>query len=189
MSEKTSVEVEKNVVRMYKDGKSQKEILNTNGISCGTLYRILEEYGINHGNKKVSRENVIKGYRSGMEVAEVAAENDTSVSTVYQILREAKVPLRLKKRSDCTRVYARDFKASVDHKIKTENTECEPVKCTRSSKYFRTCYYACGNGANRTCDYIGIEGHMRGCPLAACTKYKTTAQVRDERRKFNGDNH
>lgn len=47
----------------------------------------------------------------------------------------------------------------------------EPVKY-QCSKVIKTCAYAKKVGGALTCNYIGIEGHRRGCEPEACDKYR-----------------
>ena len=59
-----------------------------------------------------------------------------------------------------------------DQKEKTpEILNADPVtyKC---SEVIKTCTYAENAGAAMICNYIGIEGHRRGCDPEACDKYK-----------------
>ena len=53
-----------------------------------------------------------------------------------------------------------------------EKPEGITVKCTKSIS--KSCVYGCmrsQTASTNLCNYILIEGHMRGCPPEACTKY------------------
>lgn len=53
-----------------------------------------------------------------------------------------------------------------------QDEPAKEVKTYQCSKVGHKCIYKSGNGQNRTCDYIGIAGHRRGCPPEQCDKYK-----------------
>lgn len=54
------------------------------------------------------------------------------------------------------------------------------------TKYCVGCDYACYSGIEPICDYIGITGHMRGCPPGeGCTKKKVTGQKRRRGKTWN----
>ncbi len=57
-------------------------------------------------------------------------------------------------------------------KQQKQDEPTEEVKAYQCSKVGDKCFYKSGNGQNRTCDYIGITGHRRGCSPEQCDKYK-----------------
>lgn len=63
------------------------------------------------------------------------------------------------------------------------NTEPVTYQC---SKVIKTCAYAEKVGGALTCNYIGIEGHRRGCDPEACDKYKKAERKRGRKPKENG---
>ena len=98
-------------------------------------------------------------------------------------------------------VTAREWKQSVeaeeqknepagqqDQKEETpEILNAEPVtyKC---SEVIKTCTYAENAGAAMICNYIGIEGHRRGCDPEACDKYKKIERKRGRKPKKEQEN-
>lgn len=58
------------------------------------------------------------------------------------------------------------------------NTEPVTYQC---SKVIKTCDYAEKVGGALTCNYIGIEGHRRGCDPETCDKYKKAERKRDRK--------
>lgn len=52
-----------------------------------------------------------------------------------------------------------------------QNQPDEEAKTYQCSKVMSKCIYATGNGLGRTCDYIEITGHRRGCKPEECTKF------------------
>lgn len=67
---------------------------------------------------------------------------------------------------------------------KEETMEMMNVKLVHQcSKMIKTCAYAEKVGGALTCNYIGIEGHRRGCEPEACDKYKKTERKRGRRPK------
>lgn len=70
-----------------------------------------------------------------------------------------------------------------DQKEETpEILHAEPVTY-RCSKMIKTCAYAEKVGGALTCNYIGIEGHRRGCEPEACDKYKKAERKRGRKAK------
>lgn len=65
----------------------------------------------------------------------------------------------------------------------TEILNVEPITY-QCSKVIKTCGYAEKVGGALTCNYIGIEGHRRGCDPETCNKYKR-ADLRKRGRKPN----
>lgn len=68
-----------------------------------------------------------------------------------------------------------------DQKKETpEILNAEPVTY-QCSKMIKTCAYAEKVGGALTCNYIGIEGHRRGCEPEACDKYKKAERKRGKK--------
>lgn len=40
-----------------------------------------------------------------------------------------------------------------------------------------TCRYRQPIGAHMCCNYIGVTGHMRGCPAEKCTRYEKGSKL------------
>lgn len=75
-----------------------------------------------------------------------------------------------------------------DQKEETpENQSAEPVTY-QCSKAIKTCAYAEKVGGTLTCNYIGIEGHRRGCDPEACDKYKKAERKRGRKSKKEPEN-
>lgn len=64
------------------------------------------------------------------------------------------------------------------------NTEPVTYQC---SKVIKTCDYAEKVGGAFTCNYIGIEGHRRGCDPETCDKYKKAERKRRRKTKTVAD--
>lgn len=47
-------------------------------------------------------------------------------------------------------------------------------------KRVKSCKYGTRTSGFDICDYIGMEGHSRGCPVEGCTKYKRRGKKKDE---------
>ena len=45
-------------------------------------------------------------------------------------------------------------------------------------KKTKTCEYGSKMSGIPICDYIGVTGHSRGCPIEGCTKYKRRKKIR-----------
>lgn len=65
----------------------------------------------------------------------------------------------------------------------------EPVNC---KDVITTCYYSShinlsgvSRSASYCCDYIGVEGHSRGCPPEACIKYRKLKAFETRPNSFN----
>lgn len=70
-----------------------------------------------------------------------------------------------------------------DEKEETpEILNAEPITY-QCSKVIKTCGYAEKVGGALTCNYIGIEGHRRGCDPETCNKYKGTERKRGRKPK------
>lgn len=70
-----------------------------------------------------------------------------------------------------------------DQEEETEEIlNAEPVTY-QCSKVMKTCTYAEKVGAAMTCNYIGIEGHRRGCEPEECDKYKKEERKRGRKAK------
>ena len=65
-----------------------------------------------------------------------------------------------------------------------QNAESVTYQC---SKAIKTCAYAEKVGGALTCNYIGIEGHRRGCEPEACDKYKKAERKRGRKPKKEAD--
>lgn len=75
-----------------------------------------------------------------------------------------------------------------DQKEETpEILNAEPVTY-QCSKVIKTCAYAEKVGGALTCNYIGIEGHRRGCDPEACDKYKKVEHKRGRKAKKEPEN-
>ena len=61
-----------------------------------------------------------------------------------------------------------------------QNAESVTYQC---SKVIKTCAYAEKVGGALTCNYIGIEGHRRGCEPEECDKYKKAERKRRRKPK------
>lgn len=58
----------------------------------------------------------------------------------------------------------------------------------KKNKLCNTCIYRPSQqdrmGLKMRCDYIGITGHMRGCPVENCTRYKRGRRIVVKRHQF-----
>lgn len=99
----------------------------------------------------------------GLTLEKTAEKLDVSVQSLKELMTKYEIQRRKRgpkpKKEDQIKCHA-DGKATAAG---------AGIRCTDA--VMRTCIYANTNGAI-SCDYIGVTGHMRGCPTDHCTKYK-----------------
>lgn len=101
--------------------------------------------------------------------AEACADSDKSVR---QLILDGKTTDEICAIKGCKKgtVFSIRSKMKRDGEITVPaKKECEPVDCR---KVIKKCVYASKCGNMDICDYIGVTGKMRKCPLEACTKFQ-----------------
>lgn len=125
-------------------------------------------------NKKPTVEELILQGVPKKEVVEITGCKSQTYSQVKYLLKK-KGLLPQQQKPDKTEQHESDkLKKHESDEFKQQESDesTKEVKTYQCSKVGHKCIYKSGNGQNRTCDYIGIAGHRRGCPPEQCDKYK-----------------
>lgn len=99
MSKIITQEQKNRVIELYKEGTLQNlEIMKLCGISLKTLYKILDENGIDKKNHPLEVEVVriaVEMYKKDYKLSEIYEKTGISCATLYKELDERKIPRRI----------------------------------------------------------------------------------------------
>lgn len=172
------------VLELLETGKTVKEILETINCRPNSLKTIAAANGYKlKYTTPESEKEMVEDFKSGKSLEDISVKNYCAKMTVYSVLKNAGCEVKNPSNRTINQSSTKKSSRKLDRALLTtrliplgDRPLCEPINCEFRTKC--NCYY--GNGTSKDfayCDYLTIEGKLRGCSGRKCDKYISIADA------------